>query len=185
MALRLFEIKAVQEAFESEVVSALIWVTDAGTGGRQTLTSASIECSGHGSRLLWATDMRVRRDKCVLHQCERQTQLGLVSDASGVHQTQYRKLWGACTVRQMCLVLGRQTMASVCRALTASWLFSLRYTRQMRTSGGDRCVCRPRKLLILKITVGGVEGQYKYNPYPSIWGTLAHLFSWETPFKCK
>jgi hypothetical protein len=34
--------------------------------------------------------------------------------------------------------------------------------------GDDRRVYQPRKLLILKITVRGVEGEYKYNPYPSI-----------------
>jgi hypothetical protein len=42
VALRLFRIKVVQEAFESEVVSALKRVTDAEDEGRQTLTSASV-----------------------------------------------------------------------------------------------------------------------------------------------
>jgi hypothetical protein len=32
-------------------------------------------------------------------------------------------------------------------------------------------------VLFLKITVGGVEGEYKYFLYPSIRGTLAHLVS--------
>jgi hypothetical protein len=47
MALRLFGTKVVQEAFESEVVSALQRVTDAENGGRQTLTSASVVWSLH------------------------------------------------------------------------------------------------------------------------------------------
>jgi hypothetical protein len=42
MALRLFGTKVVQEAFESEVVSALKRATDAEDEGRQTLTSASV-----------------------------------------------------------------------------------------------------------------------------------------------
>jgi hypothetical protein len=42
VALRLFGTKVVQEAFESEVVSALKRATDAEDEGRQTLTSASV-----------------------------------------------------------------------------------------------------------------------------------------------
>jgi hypothetical protein len=42
VAPRLFGTKAVQEAFESEVVSALKRATDAEDEGRQTLTSVSI-----------------------------------------------------------------------------------------------------------------------------------------------
>jgi hypothetical protein len=44
MALRLFETKVIQEAFESEVVSALQRATDAENGGRHTLTSAFVAC---------------------------------------------------------------------------------------------------------------------------------------------
>jgi hypothetical protein len=40
--LRLFGTKIIQEAFESEVVSALKWAIDAEDKGRQTLTSASV-----------------------------------------------------------------------------------------------------------------------------------------------
>jgi hypothetical protein len=42
VALRLFGTKVVQEAFESEVVSALKRATDTKDEGRQTLTSASV-----------------------------------------------------------------------------------------------------------------------------------------------
>jgi hypothetical protein len=42
VALRLFGTKVVQEAFESEVVSALKRATDVEDEGRQTLTSASV-----------------------------------------------------------------------------------------------------------------------------------------------
>jgi hypothetical protein len=42
VALRLFGTKVVQEAFESEVVSALKRATDTEDEGRQTLTSASV-----------------------------------------------------------------------------------------------------------------------------------------------
>jgi hypothetical protein len=42
MTLRLFETKVIQEAFKSNVVSALKRATDAEDEGRQTLTSASI-----------------------------------------------------------------------------------------------------------------------------------------------
>jgi hypothetical protein len=42
VALRFFGTKVVQEAFESEVVSAIKRVTDAEDEGRQTLTSASV-----------------------------------------------------------------------------------------------------------------------------------------------
>jgi hypothetical protein len=47
MALRLFGTKVVQEALESEVVSALQRATDAENGGQQTLMSASIVWSLH------------------------------------------------------------------------------------------------------------------------------------------
>jgi hypothetical protein len=42
VALRLFGTKVVQEAFESEVISALKRATDAEDEGRQTLMSASV-----------------------------------------------------------------------------------------------------------------------------------------------
>jgi hypothetical protein len=42
VALRLFGTKVVQEAFESEVVSALKRAIDAEDEGRQTLTTASV-----------------------------------------------------------------------------------------------------------------------------------------------
>jgi hypothetical protein len=42
VALRLFGTKVIQEAFESEVISALKRTTDAEDKGRQTLTSASV-----------------------------------------------------------------------------------------------------------------------------------------------
>jgi hypothetical protein len=47
MALRLFGTKVVQEAFESEVVSALQRATDAENGGQQMLMLASIAWSLH------------------------------------------------------------------------------------------------------------------------------------------
>jgi hypothetical protein len=47
MTLRLFGTKVVQEAFESEVVSALQRATDAENGGRQMLTSACVAWSLH------------------------------------------------------------------------------------------------------------------------------------------
>jgi hypothetical protein len=47
MALRLFGTKVIQEAFESEVVSALQRATNAKNGGRQTLMSAFVAWSLH------------------------------------------------------------------------------------------------------------------------------------------
>jgi hypothetical protein len=47
MTLRLFGTKVVQEAFESEVVSALQRATNTENGGRQTLMSTSVAWSLH------------------------------------------------------------------------------------------------------------------------------------------
>jgi hypothetical protein len=61
MALRLFGTKVIQEAFESEVVSALQRTTDAENRGQQTLMSASVawslHCREHQMRGQRATDV--------------------------------------------------------------------------------------------------------------------------------
>jgi hypothetical protein len=60
MALRLFGTKAVQEVFESEVVSAFKQAIDTEGEERQTLTSTSIAWNLHELSGFGATDVGVK-----------------------------------------------------------------------------------------------------------------------------
>jgi hypothetical protein len=56
IALRLFGTKAVQEVFESEIISAFKQATDAEGEERQTLTSASVAWNSRELSSFGATD---------------------------------------------------------------------------------------------------------------------------------
>jgi hypothetical protein len=71
IALRLFGTKAVQEVFESEVVSAFKQATDTEGRERQTLTSASVAWNSRELSGFRAIDAGVKGVRRVPHCCPR------------------------------------------------------------------------------------------------------------------